>query len=525
MSEATLFRYPYNLFLMERLEFLLLTEDELEARVLRIIEYEMLKLKEKWQNRVGAALDAKKPIPPEPKEYWVRLSYSQIIAKLYRFDTSRVGAKQALSLSKTSLRRAISGLLKKNLIFMRSVRGDEFGAPQYTLHRQAIQEALDSFPTELDPFSIFYRTPLSDEEDGEAPIWQVGRLQFGRGAFDNWQEGGSNLASGEVPNQNVFKESGKESSKKKEKRVAEEKGTPADSIPPDPAAPAAQNNMFSLSEEEAAIIRALREQKQQASPSSPQASEKEDAPAASLPESEAVPQASEQASAPPSASKPDLAAVQHAGPPDPTHDPAQPAAPPVQELARPASGTLLTDVVIVQLWEWLRKAYYTEAERKGQLAAAQELLQLAPTFPLPLSVDLLEHVYITFFDDFWRKKFRGVMNINHLVQTEKSTGQIRVARWLDILRDHGQGQAQTSPSGAGSAANGISYADLVGMTDEARAALVEAQRERHDQKYEEMGITREALMAMKPEDRIAFVRRHREQQEKLSAAAALAEAV
>src|SRR5438477_7651362 len=49
MNETTLFDYPYRLFLMERLEFVLLCQDELEAKVLRIVEYEMLKAKEVWQ--------------------------------------------------------------------------------------------------------------------------------------------------------------------------------------------------------------------------------------------------------------------------------------------------------------------------------------------------------------------------------------------------------------------------------------------------------------------------------------------
>lgn len=513
-SPTTLFRYPYNLFLMERLEFLLLTQDELEARILRVLEYEILKHKEKWQSRVRTAIEAKKPISLEPKEYWVRLSYSQIIAKLYRFDTSRVGgAKQALSISKTSLRRAINGLLTKNLILMRSVRGDEYGAPQYTLNRKTIQEALDTFPTELDPYSIFYRTPLSDEEDGEVPIWKVGKFQFGKGVFDNWQEGGSNLERGEVPNRKVFKESEKESTKECGKREVEETVTSTESLPSEPTAPAAQDILQSLSEEEIALILSLRQQQQATG-------EENTHPIAPL-EPEMAPQASEQASRMPFATEPELTATLHTEPPDSAPNASQSACPPAQELARPASHVPLTDVIIIQLWEYLRKAPYTKVERKSQLAAAQELLRLAPTLALPLTVDLLEQVYTKFRDDFWIEKFHGILNVSHLIQTEKSSGQVRIARWLSMLQAQGQGSGQTQiaiTGTTGGMANGITYADFVGMADEARAALVEEQRERHAQKYAELGISREALMAMEPEDRIAFIKRHREQQGILAAA-------
>jgi hypothetical protein len=102
------------------------------------------------------------------------------------------------------------------------------------------------------------------------------------------------------------------------------------------------------------------------------------------------------------------------------------------ELQRPASDAALTEEVAVQLWEHLRGLAYTDKEeRVAQLRAVNALLKMQ--LPLPLSVDLLEQVYVTYYDNFWRSKF-GELHLSHLVETERSSGQRRIVRWLNRLR-------------------------------------------------------------------------------------------
>ncbi len=153
MSEAVIFEFPYNLFLKERLEFVVICQDELEAKIMRVIEYEMIKLKEAWQAKCELATEAKKPLPREPRDYWVRLSHSMIIARLYRFDSAwfkrekgkkeqgeekQKEDKHPLLLSKSTLRNAINSLITKGFLVMRSKPGDEYGAPIYTSFKRPV---------------------------------------------------------------------------------------------------------------------------------------------------------------------------------------------------------------------------------------------------------------------------------------------------------------------------------------------------------------------------------------------------
>src|SRR5215469_6481171 len=130
MSEATIFELPYNLFFMQRLEFVAICGDHLAASIMRVVEREMIKLKEAWQTRVEKALEEKKEPPKKPKAYWPRLSQSQIIAKLYMYDSAKIKKpekaeeedpeaweeyrqKKALSISKSTLVKAINLLIDK----------------------------------------------------------------------------------------------------------------------------------------------------------------------------------------------------------------------------------------------------------------------------------------------------------------------------------------------------------------------------------------------------------------------------
>src|SRR5258708_2302631 len=155
---------------------------------MRIVEYEMIKRKETWQDKATLAIEAKKPQPREPRNYWVRLSQGQIIAKLYLYDSAKLEKpededleseawieyrrKKALSISKSTLRKAIDRLIDKGFLLMRSKPGDEFGAPIYTLHRVNVQKSMKELPA--NPYTIFNGWGVSNfESGGESQILEV----------------------------------------------------------------------------------------------------------------------------------------------------------------------------------------------------------------------------------------------------------------------------------------------------------------------------------------------------------------
>jgi hypothetical protein len=49
-----------------------------------------------------------------------------------------------------------------------------------------------------------------------------------------------------------------------------------------------------------------------------------------------------------------------------------------------------------------------------------------------LTATLLEQVYTVFFDHFWKTTY-GELHLSHLVERERSSGKIRLIRWLERL--------------------------------------------------------------------------------------------
>jgi hypothetical protein len=221
MSEATIFEFPYNLFVKQRLEFVVICQDHLAAAIMRIVEYEMIKSKETWQNKVVTAVEAKKTPPKEPAEYWVRLSHGQLIAKLYYYDSGKIEKpgedateeeikeylkKKGIALSKSTIRRTINLLIEMGFLLMRSKPGDEFGAPLYTLHRANIQKAMKALPQ--NPFSIFnYWGGVSNlESGGELANLELPPNNLESGELPNCEVGVAKNESPHFPNCEVFKD-------------------------------------------------------------------------------------------------------------------------------------------------------------------------------------------------------------------------------------------------------------------------------------------------------------------------------
>ena len=488
MSETSIFNFPYGTFLMERLEFVLITGDELEAKILRVIEYEMIRAKQRWQEKVAFAIEAKKTPPAEPKEYWVRLSHTQIIAKLYKFDTAKVGgAKSPLSMSKTTLRRALNQLLDKKLIAMRSVDGDEFGATLYTLNRRAIQRVLDEMPKDLDTFSIFYMAPIqegvSKKESGEFPKRKVGSFQFAEGEFPIWQKNLSNLEGGEFPICEPSKEYREitDTEKEEKQRVASSAITNEQSVAGETAAPAADllSVLKNLSEDERKQLFAHFQQSDTVEELPENA--KEELPAiddkknnnvkivstdhdflafddaerptqmtiyltskrweSELEDDRRLRVAQELQHELESQGMKLVVHVARASDESGTVEAETQTTrqEPPATLYKPAADASRTAEMVVALVEFLRGEPYTNEARSRELRAAKKLLVLQPTY----SLAEIEEAWCHGSDDYWRERHAGQhVHVHDLVNTD-SHGRYRIEAFLE----HKRSQERRTASG------------------------------------------------------------------------------
>jgi hypothetical protein len=110
-----------------------------------------------------------------------------------------------------------------------------------------------------------------------------------------------------------------------------------------------------------------------------------------------------------------------------------PAVPTGKPMPSPLNGE-----AIVSCWEDLLGQRYAPQMRMAQWRAASALLQMS--LPVPLSLALLQQVYETYCDDFWKQRY-GTLHLSHLVQTEKRSGQVRIVRWIArlLLQERGYG--------------------------------------------------------------------------------------
>src|SRR6266571_4435475 len=206
-------RYPYGSFLMTRLDLILLRDDELQAQIMRILEYKMVRLREKWQDEIVKAIDKGLPPPPEPEHYWVTLSQGQIIAHLFRFNSAKAPKEKKNSISKGTVRKALNALIEDVYVLTRSQPGKEFQATQYTLNTKLIEEHMwTRLPKE--PWSYLGYSgkgefeAVSPELGGELQILKLGRVtNFETGELQNVNLPLTNLESGELQNLKVLIES------------------------------------------------------------------------------------------------------------------------------------------------------------------------------------------------------------------------------------------------------------------------------------------------------------------------------
>lgn len=135
MPANKLFNYPHNAFLMIRFEFVVICQDELEAKLLRIIEsYVDEERKRIYAEMVNAS---KSPITPDQvveieKDIWVPISHRLFMNDLFGVVTSA-----------NTIKRALQSLISKHLIFTRFSPQQRYDAPEYRLNTTLIQMLLD----------------------------------------------------------------------------------------------------------------------------------------------------------------------------------------------------------------------------------------------------------------------------------------------------------------------------------------------------------------------------------------------
>src|SRR5947209_8656249 len=135
---TTLLSFPYDNFLMLRCEFIQIVGNELEAKVLRIIE-KTVEAERKRFARASLSRGGSKvgdgPLDI-PRDIWVPISYKMFLNDLY-----------GTVASETTLKRALKSLLDKRLIFRRYQPHARYDAPEYKLHVSALQLMLDVLGT------------------------------------------------------------------------------------------------------------------------------------------------------------------------------------------------------------------------------------------------------------------------------------------------------------------------------------------------------------------------------------------
>jgi hypothetical protein len=137
--------FPYDVFLMLRLEFLALCHDELEAKIMRIIEKA---ISEEWERiyRERCASTPKNQEVKMPDEVWAAIPIRYFMDRL-------LGTVQ----SETTLKDALKSLINTKKFVMRKDRSGKYEAPLYTLNREPITkffETLPSDPRKLDILSL-----------------------------------------------------------------------------------------------------------------------------------------------------------------------------------------------------------------------------------------------------------------------------------------------------------------------------------------------------------------------------------
>lgn len=134
MPISKLLKFPIGSYLMVRLDYMLICGDELEAKILRIIEMymedERRAIYRDTLNNPQNAADPNVEVDVT-RDVWAAISHRLFKNDLYDQD-----------MSENTLKRAIKSLKKKNFIRVRDKDLKRYEAPKYQINTEVVQEQL-----------------------------------------------------------------------------------------------------------------------------------------------------------------------------------------------------------------------------------------------------------------------------------------------------------------------------------------------------------------------------------------------
>lgn len=335
--------FPFGSFLMLRLEYVLLTGNELEAKILRLIEKRMDdERRRRYQaqmNTLPSGTKETSAVLDIPKNVWVPISHALFLYDLY-------GTVQ----SENTLKRALASLLKKQLILARKGQG-RYAPTEYQLNLEKIEEEFAAMSAQ-GRAGYQQMIPSSNDPLHSAPGYQAVTPTEDQSVIPSSATRGSRV--------DPLRVSATDPKRRYREKTDSRTATGEDGLFESQAAPAHVHTDSSSSEANLGTLSA-EERKM----------------SASLPPSCVAPE------------------------------------------------TPLDAEAIVRLIESKRGIPYDSVSRSRQLTAAQRLLTLS----LPLTVDILERVYDECCDPWWQQHF-GALHVTHLVEREKSHGELRIVRLL-----------------------------------------------------------------------------------------------
>src|SRR3954467_8008420 len=128
--------FPYDAFLMVRLEYVQILGDELEAKLLRIIEkYVDIERKRIYREMINVAPANNGQVVEVTKDIWVPISYRLFMNDLFGTVTSE-----------NTVKKALKDMTKKKIIFQRFQPKKKYDAPEYKIHVNPLQTLLSMLP-------------------------------------------------------------------------------------------------------------------------------------------------------------------------------------------------------------------------------------------------------------------------------------------------------------------------------------------------------------------------------------------
>lgn len=396
---------PFNSFLMLRLEYALLTGNDLQAMLLRIIEKRMEDQRRRlYQQRMNSMRDVPQEVVLDiPKEVWVPISHAAFLYDLY-----------GLVLSENTLKKALHELRKRKLIFTRKGQG-RYAPDEYQLNLKLLNEEFKRMqqqgkagyqpltPSEVDTLmaSSGYQPLTPSEGQRLIPCKTV------RGSKVDPLRGSESDPSNREITEERFRE-----------EVVEEGGTSGSEVSEVVVSTAAAPR---FSEGESLVSG----QDEPASGQAPYPTVSEQEQTDLIGASSDNQQGSSPALTGASGSSQTASSVAPAST-SPSSPLEQPGTSPASTAAKAKDETLLPEALVALVEHLLGEPYDAQA-RACQMEAARTLLAMN----LVTDLSTLERVYAACYDDWWRQHY-GKMHLTHLLEREKS-GQLRIVRLLARL--------------------------------------------------------------------------------------------